>query len=67
MIVSLPDFNKDSSYTIKIDDTEVADFTITSILTSLGANTSSLPGGMGPGVGGGPGGGMGGHTPPRSR
>lgn len=66
MIVSLPDFNKDSSYTIKIDDTEVADFTIASILTSIGANTSSLPGDMGPG-GGRPGGGIGGHTPPRSR
>ncbi len=62
MIISLPDFEKDSSYTIKIDDTEVADFTISSVITSIGVDMSSFPGGGHGGHGG-----FGGHTPPRAR
>lgn len=60
VIVSTPDFQNGATYTISNKSGDLATFTISSIITSVG---SSQSGGMQPGASGGQGG-QGGQTPP---
>ncbi len=64
VIVSTPDFQNGATYTISNESGDLATFTISSIISSVG---SSQAGGMQPpngGQGGQPNGGQGGQTPP---
>lgn len=49
IIISLPDFVKNSTYYVYSDGTQIASFTPTSILTYVGTSSSQMSGGMGGG------------------
>ena len=55
IIFSTPDLNKGSSYALYGGSTKLTDFTVSSIITTIGSSGSSFPGGR-PGGPGGPGG-----------
>jgi len=46
VIISLPDFAKSKTYTVYVDGSELADFTISGIITSIGATGNNMGGGM---------------------
>ena len=57
IIFSTPDLKKGSTYSLYGGSTKLTDFTVSSIITTIGSSGSSFPGGGRPGGPGGPGGG----------